>query len=98
MSKDTRGRKGARQGPRRGTSSGVPHGFKGVAKDFFDECYSKLIDSELLDRKCQWDERNCSVLWNDVHGNPVFLLVDGGEGVQRYIKNSYMKYVFAKER
>lgn len=74
----------------------VPHGFKKTTREYFDKCYEHMLETERLDRVPEWDERNCSITWNDVRGNPVFLLLENF-GVERYIKNGYLKHVFSKE-
>ena len=72
-----------------------PLGFKQVSKGFFDGAYGYLLDVESLHRTPTWNDVECSVKWNDVHGNPCLLIVEA-DGIKWYVSKGYMKHVFSK--
>jgi len=71
------------------------YGYKEVTREFFDKAYEYLLETEGVNRRPSWDDTTCSILWDDVFGNPALEIREVSRGkVKWFIKNSYMKHVF----
>lgn len=78
--------------PRKGVS--IPWGFIEIDKSKFDTYYEHLLEAEDLDRSPQWNDRQATVTWCDVHGHPALLLKEWKGGMLRYVKGGYQKHRF----